>query len=101
MFCFSGDAFFWSNSQQTLEVAHSVVYDSIKTLADSVARGAEELTFEWVLPGHGELHLLTAPTRRPGGTYTIQAPGQREHRWPPGPLVTRRLEPRPNGRPGT
>ncbi|MFE2845403.1 MBL fold metallo-hydrolase [Streptomyces scopuliridis] len=63
-FCFSGDAFFWSNSQQTLEVAHSVVYDSIKTLAESVARGAEELTFEWVLPGHGDLHHLPAGEMR-------------------------------------
>lgn len=33
----TGDAFFWSNSQQDLEVADSVVYDSIKTLAASVA----------------------------------------------------------------
>ncbi|MFD4699216.1 MBL fold metallo-hydrolase [Streptomyces niveus] len=63
-FCFTGDAFFWSNSQQTLEVAHSVVYDSIKTLAESVARGAEELTFEWVLPGHGDLHHLPADEMR-------------------------------------
>ncbi|MFE2938594.1 MBL fold metallo-hydrolase [Streptomyces sp. NPDC059255] len=63
-FCFSGDAFFWSNGQQTLEVAHSVVYDSIRTLAESVARGAEELTFEWVLPGHGDLHHLPADEMR-------------------------------------
>ncbi|MFD8000453.1 MBL fold metallo-hydrolase [Streptomyces mirabilis] len=63
-YCFTGDAFFWSNSQQTLEVAHSVVYDSIKTLAESVARGAEELTFEWVLPGHGDLHHLPADEMR-------------------------------------
>ncbi|MDW6063478.1 ferredoxin [Streptomyces sp. FXJ1.4098] len=45
-FCFSGDAVFSSRSEQDLEVPDSVVYDSIKTLAESVARGAEELTFE-------------------------------------------------------
>ncbi|EFL23917.1 probable cell surface glycoprotein [Streptomyces himastatinicus ATCC 53653] len=63
-FCFSGDAFFWSQSQQDLEVADSVVYDSITTLAASVARGAEDLTFEWVLPGHGSFHRLPADEMR-------------------------------------
>ncbi|MBL1113923.1 MBL fold metallo-hydrolase [Streptomyces sp. 110] len=63
-FCFSGDAFFWSRSEQDLEVADSVVYDSIKTLAASVARGAEELTFAWVLPGHGSFHHLPADEMR-------------------------------------
>lgn len=63
-FCFTGDAFFWSVSQQDLEVADSVVYDSIKTLAKSVQKGAEELTFEWVLPGHGSFHHLPAAEMR-------------------------------------
>ncbi|MGW2326587.1 MBL fold metallo-hydrolase [Streptomyces sp. NPDC001700] len=63
-FCFTGDAFFWSHSEHDLEVADSVVYDSIKTLAASVARGAEELTFEWVLPGHGSFHRLPAEEMR-------------------------------------
>ncbi|MEU0804950.1 ferredoxin [Streptomyces sp. NPDC005970] len=57
-FCFTGDAFFWSHSEQDLEVADSVVYDSIKTLAASVTHGADAFTFEWVLPGHGSFHHL-------------------------------------------
>jgi glyoxylase-like metal-dependent hydrolase (beta-lactamase superfamily II) len=63
-FCFSGDAIFWSVSQQDLDLPDSVVYDSIKTWAASVARGAEELTFEWVLPGHGSYHHLPADEMR-------------------------------------
>ncbi|MFE5702800.1 4Fe-4S domain-containing protein [Rhodococcus koreensis] len=60
-FCFTGDALFWSNSLSDLDLPDSVVYDSIKTWAQSVKRGAEELTFEWVLPGHGSFKHLPAP----------------------------------------
>ncbi|MEV7085189.1 ferredoxin [Streptomyces sp. NPDC093085] len=78
LFCFSGDAFFWSNSQQDLDVADSVVYDSIRTLADSVTRGAEELTFEWVLPGHGSFHQLPADEMR----ERMRALGKRAYTFP-------------------
>ncbi|MGW3566247.1 MBL fold metallo-hydrolase [Streptomyces sp. NPDC000941] len=77
-FCFSGDAVFWSRSEQDLEVADSVVYESIKTLAESVARGAEELTFEWVLPGHGSYHRLPADEMR----QRMRALGQRAATYP-------------------
>jgi glyoxylase-like metal-dependent hydrolase (beta-lactamase superfamily II) len=72
-YCFTGDAFFWSNSQQDIEVADSVVYDSITTLAHSIARAAEELTFEWVLPGHGDLKHIPADEMR----QRMRALGQR------------------------
>ncbi|MFI1329565.1 hypothetical protein ACH4U7_05340 [Streptomyces sp. NPDC020845] len=77
-FCFSGDAVFSSRSEQDLEVPDSVVYDSIKTLAESVARGAEELTFEWVLPGHGSYHRLPADEMR----QRMRALGQRAATYP-------------------
>lgn len=63
-FCFTGDAMFWSHSLADLDLPDSVVYDSIKTWAKSVQKGAEELTFEWVLPGHGSFHHLPAHEMR-------------------------------------
>ncbi|WP_251982654.1 hypothetical protein [Streptomyces violaceusniger] len=81
-FCFTGDAFFWSNSQQDLEVADSVVYDSIKTPAGSVARGAGELTFEWVLPGHGSFRHLPADEMRDRTRDRMRALGQRAATYP-------------------
>ncbi|MEU1513796.1 MBL fold metallo-hydrolase [Streptomyces sp. NPDC005811] len=77
-FCFTGDAFFWSTAEQDLEVADSVVYDSIRTLAASVQRGAQELTFEWVLPGHGSYHHLPAEEMR----ARMRALGRRAETYP-------------------
>ncbi|MET7331179.1 MBL fold metallo-hydrolase [Nonomuraea sp. NPDC005650] len=59
-YCFTGDAFYWSHTTDDLDVFESVVYDSIKTTAVSIARAAEELRFEWVLPGHGDFRRLPA-----------------------------------------
>jgi glyoxylase-like metal-dependent hydrolase (beta-lactamase superfamily II) len=63
-YCFTGDAFYWSHTTKALDVFESVVYDSIKTTAVSLARAAEELTFEWVLPGHGDFKHLPADEMR-------------------------------------
>ncbi|MEU6128459.1 ferredoxin, partial [Saccharopolyspora sp. NPDC047091] len=62
--CFAGDALFWSESYRRIDLADTVVYDSVRTWARSVAKGAEELTFEWVLPGHGPYHRLPAAEMR-------------------------------------
>ncbi|MCT9092426.1 MBL fold metallo-hydrolase [Streptomyces sp. ASQP_92] len=53
-YCFSGDSFYWSRATQDLAVADSVTWYSIEELAASLARTAERLRFEWVLPGHGD-----------------------------------------------
>ncbi len=59
-YCFSGDSFYWSRTTGDLEVAESVTWYSIEDLADSLARVSGRLRFEWVLPGHGGRHRLTA-----------------------------------------
>ncbi|MFD8543149.1 MBL fold metallo-hydrolase [Streptomyces sp. NPDC059649] len=59
-YCFSGDSFYWSRTTDDLEVAESVTWYSIEELADSLARTAPHLRFEWVLPGHGDRHHLPA-----------------------------------------
>ncbi|MEQ3553503.1 hypothetical protein WIS52_23780 [Pseudonocardia nematodicida] len=63
-FCFAGDALFWSETHHRLDLADTVVYDSVKRWARSVEKGADELTFEWVLPGHGPYHRLPAEQMR-------------------------------------
>lgn len=59
-YCFSGDSFYWSRTTGDLEVAESVTWYSIEELANSLARTAPQLRFEWVLPGHGDRHHLPA-----------------------------------------
>jgi glyoxylase-like metal-dependent hydrolase (beta-lactamase superfamily II) len=59
-YCFSGDSFYWSRATGDLEVADSVTWYSIQEQAASLARTAGRLRFEWILPGHGDRHHLTA-----------------------------------------
>ncbi|MFJ3310637.1 4Fe-4S domain-containing protein [Streptomyces sp. NPDC086549] len=59
-YCFSGDSFYWSRTTGDPEVAESVTWCSIEELAASLARTAGRLRFEWILPGHGDRHRLTA-----------------------------------------
>ncbi|WP_307840454.1 MBL fold metallo-hydrolase [Streptomyces sp. G44] len=59
-YCFSGDSFYWSRSTGDIEVAESVTWYSIEELAASLARTAERLRFEWLLPGHGDRKHLPA-----------------------------------------
>ncbi|MEU9992684.1 ferredoxin [Streptomyces sp. NPDC048045] len=59
-YCFSGDSFYWSRTTGDLEVADSVTWYSIEELAHSLDRTSGQLRFEWVLPGHGGRHRLTA-----------------------------------------
>ncbi|WP_405453469.1 ferredoxin [Streptomyces achromogenes] len=59
-YCFSGDSFYWSRTTGDLEVADSVTWHSIEELAASLARTADRLRFEWVLPGHGDRRRLPA-----------------------------------------
>lgn len=59
-YCFSGDSFYWSRTTADLEVAHSVTWYSIAELAASLARTADRLRFEWLLPGHGDRRRLPA-----------------------------------------
>jgi glyoxylase-like metal-dependent hydrolase (beta-lactamase superfamily II) len=63
-FCFAGDALFWSETYDRLDLADSVVYDSVARWARSVEKGADELTFEWVLPGHGPYQHRSAAEMR-------------------------------------
>ncbi|MGW3497116.1 4Fe-4S domain-containing protein [Streptomyces sp. NPDC001020] len=57
-YCFSGDSFYWSRTTADIEVAHSVTWYSIGELAASLARTADRLCFEWLLPGHGDRQRL-------------------------------------------
>ncbi|GAA3137421.1 MBL fold metallo-hydrolase [Streptosporangium carneum] len=59
-YCFSGDSFYWSRTTGDLEVAESVTWYSIEELAASLARTADRLRFEWLLPGHGDRRRLPA-----------------------------------------
>ncbi|MFE7116994.1 4Fe-4S domain-containing protein [Streptomyces sp. NPDC057654] len=59
-YCFSGDSFYWSRTTGDIEVAENVTWYSIEVLAASLARTADHLRFEWLLPGHGDRrHLPT------------------------------------------
>jgi glyoxylase-like metal-dependent hydrolase (beta-lactamase superfamily II) len=57
-YCFSGDSFYWSRTTADIEVADSVTWYSIEELAASLARTADRLRFEWLLPGHGDRRCL-------------------------------------------
>jgi glyoxylase-like metal-dependent hydrolase (beta-lactamase superfamily II) len=59
-YCFSGDSVYWSRTTGDLEVVDSVTWYSIEELAASLARTAGRITFEWILPGHGDRHRLPA-----------------------------------------
>ncbi|MGK4585647.1 MBL fold metallo-hydrolase [Kitasatospora sp. HPMI-4] len=59
-YCFSGDSFYWSRSTADIEVAESVTWYSIRELSASLARTADRLRFEWLLPGHGDRRHLPA-----------------------------------------
>lgn len=59
-YCFSGDSFYWSRGTADIEVADSVTWYSIRELAASLARTADRLRFEWLLPGHGDRRHLPA-----------------------------------------
>ncbi|MEV8635136.1 ferredoxin [Streptosporangium sp. NPDC051023] len=75
-YCFSGDSFYWSRTTRDLEVAESVTWYSIEELAASLARTADRLRFEWLLPGHGDRRRLPAQemARRLNGlTARVQA----------------------------
>ncbi|MGP4002405.1 MBL fold metallo-hydrolase [Streptomyces sp. 8N706] len=65
-YCFSGDSLYWSRTTADVEVAESVTWYSIEELGASLARTADRLRFEWLLPGHGDRKRLPAPemTRR-------------------------------------
>ncbi|MEV0486075.1 MBL fold metallo-hydrolase [Streptomyces sp. NPDC050508] len=60
-YCFSGDSLYWSRTTADLEVAESVTWYSIAELGASLARSADRLHFEWLLPGHGDRKRLPAP----------------------------------------
>lgn len=53
-YCFTGDSFFWSRALADFEVAETVTWYSIRVLAESLARTAPRIRFEWLLPGHGD-----------------------------------------------
>ncbi|MEW2299035.1 ferredoxin [Streptomyces sp. NPDC006655] len=57
--CFSGDSFYWSRTTADIEVVDSVTWYSIRELAASLARAADRLRFEWLLPGHGDRRRLS------------------------------------------
>ena len=59
-YCFSGDSFYWSRSDDGLAVAESVTWYSISELAASLIRTAPRIRFEWLLPGHGDRKRLPA-----------------------------------------
>lgn len=62
-YCFSGDSFYWSRTTGDIEVAENVTWYSIEELAASLARTADTLHFEWLLPGHGDrTHLPPTET---------------------------------------
>ncbi|MBH1936428.1 MBL fold metallo-hydrolase [Streptomyces sp. AV19] len=80
-YCFTGDSFYWSRATGDLDVAESVTWYSIEELADSLARTAGRLRFEWILPGHGDRRRLPADEM----SRRLRALAER----------TRRLRPRP------
>jgi glyoxylase-like metal-dependent hydrolase (beta-lactamase superfamily II) len=59
-YCFTGDSFYWSRTDDDIAVAESVTWYSITELAASLARTAPRLRFEWLLPGHGDRKHLPA-----------------------------------------
>ncbi|WP_020672103.1 MBL fold metallo-hydrolase [Amycolatopsis nigrescens] len=63
-YCFSGDSFYWSRTSGDVEIAESVTWYSVAELATSLARSVDRLTFEWLLPGHGDRKRLPAAEMR-------------------------------------
>ncbi len=59
-YCFSGDSLYWSRTTSDMAVAEFVTWYSIEELAASLARTADRLRFEWLLPGHGDRKRLPA-----------------------------------------
>lgn len=62
-FLFTGDHLAWSPGRQTLTAFPSVAWYSWAKQTDSMLRLAN-YDFEWVLPGHGNLHHDTAQNMR-------------------------------------
>ncbi|MEU7852414.1 ferredoxin [Nonomuraea sp. NPDC049141] len=81
-YCFSGDSFYWSRTTCDLEVADSVTWYSIEELAASLARTAGRLRFQWILPGHGDRHRLTADEM----SRRLRALAERTRLLRPGPI---------------
>jgi len=53
-YCFSGDSIYWSRTTGDIEVFENITWYSITELAASLDRVAPQLSFEWLLPGHGD-----------------------------------------------
>lgn len=62
-FLFTGDHLAWSPSRKTLTAFRSVAWYSWARQTESMAR-LLNYDFEWVLPGHGDMHCDTAPNMR-------------------------------------
>jgi len=60
-FLFTGDHLAWSPSRQTLTAFRSVAWYSWAEQTRSMAK-LLNYEFEWVLPGHGDIHHADAPT---------------------------------------
>ena len=60
-FLFTGDHLAWSPSRQTLTAFRSVAWYSWAEQTRSMAK-LLNYEFEWVLPGHGDIHHAAAPT---------------------------------------
>jgi glyoxylase-like metal-dependent hydrolase (beta-lactamase superfamily II)/ferredoxin len=67
-FLFTGDHLAWSPRRQTLTAFRSVAWYSWRRQTESMAK-LVNYDFEWVLPGHGDLHHDTAENMR----YHLQA----------------------------
>jgi glyoxylase-like metal-dependent hydrolase (beta-lactamase superfamily II)/ferredoxin len=62
-FLFTGDHLAWSPTRETLTAFPSVAWYSWTRQTESMSR-LLNYDFEWVLPGHGDLHHDTAPKMR-------------------------------------
>lgn len=62
-FLFTGDHLAWSPTRETLTAFPSVAWYSWDRQIESMAKLAS-YDFEWVLPGHGDLHHDTVPNMR-------------------------------------
>ena len=62
-FLFTGDHLAWSPARQTLTAFRSVAWYSWPEQTRSMAK-LENYSFEWVLPGHGDMHHDTTANMR-------------------------------------
>ncbi len=62
-FLFTGDHLAWSPTRHTLTAFPSVAWYSWARQTESMAK-LLNYNFEWVLPGHGDIHRDTAPNMR-------------------------------------